>query len=197
MMSFAIFSSVGWMLILKFIHVACGILWMGTSLQPSQYLALANQKNKTRFILWVATATLITGLLHIAGNYSLSFYSSWGISMLLGSALGGVMWMNLFIFILPDPKSENLKSSQNFYYTNLILAIPMLFFMEAASHLGIEVNAQSNRWPVLISLILPILFIELCAAFAKGPQLKSIFNAVFCGVILLAIQYLALELLTK
>jgi len=183
--SFALFSNVGLILLLKVVHIGAGILWVGSSFVD---LVDSIALRKTKLIFIFATVTLLTGILHIFANYSLSFYSSWGISMLLGSALGSIMWLNLVL---------GPKLGRNLGYANFLFAVPMLFFMEAASHLGIAVNAESDRWAAVLSLGLPLLIVELYVLMGKGPQVTNFKRALLAGIILNIVLYSIFEVMTK
>lgn len=194
MTTWGIFSWVGVVLFLKWLHVAVGTLWIGSSfVLPEESF----QTKKSKVVFLSAHLTLLTGLLHVVGNYNLSFYSAWGISMLLGSALGCLMWLILMFGVNPALKARNQGNFRRWHFTNVLLSIPMLFFMEAASHIFIDVHADSNPLILTGSLALPILLVCLYSGIGKGPQINSLKRAVPLGLVLMILLYVIFELTSK
>lgn len=178
-MNLAIFSTIGLIFIVKFFHIILGFVWAGLTVARVQGFSTVS----SRWILVTSTLTLLTGGLHVAGYWHLSFYSSWGLSVIFGSAIGCLMWLNQF-----------LKNKESL---NLALLVPALFFMETASHLGIDVNPESDRWVLALSVAAPVVLLQAYSMLGKGPQLKGLRSSFAAGLLLLVIQYLAFEILSK
>ena len=225
--SLAIFNHVGGLMILRWLHMVFGIIWIGALfyfyfVQKSFSEELKNQEklaaleDEQKRVFYFATASVLSGAAALLASSSMSFYSSWGICILLGSMLGALMWLNLCLIIRPQQKlalntfmqmahaqtpppglEKNLLRMEQMSRTNLILALPMLFFMGASSHLGIEVNAHSNAW-LLWSLLLGIVaIVEINALNKKGLQIINNRRAVLGGIFLWSALYLILEFFTK
>jgi uncharacterized membrane protein len=172
-MSFMIFNIVGLNFIIRFLHVAAAMIWIGSIFCDSK-----KQKH-------VATVTIITGMILAGLYYQLSFFSNWGINWQIGAGLALMMWINTF-FDRPNSR-----------FANLMLAVPTLFFMESASHLPVEVNAEANRFIPAISLAVVILGVEGYILGVKAKHIDSMKKALVAGGILLVALYLTFELTTK
>ena len=73
----------------------------------------------------------------------------------------------------------------------------MLFFMGAASHLGIDVAPTANLW-ILVAVFTVILgLIEINAIKGKTGPLTSVKGVIHCGVALAVVMYALVEFLTK
>ena len=106
---------------------------------------------------WGAMVTLIAGLLIILSRINSGgmevMSTSWGISISIGGLLGLIMWFNVWFIIWPNQRFiieankkalaegkavEGLGNRPRVAFlasrTNVLLSIPMLFFMGGASH---------------------------------------------------------------
>ena len=109
----------------------------------------------------------MTGLLYLGlrgHQIGLSgFNNSWGVTILIGAALGITMWFNVWFVIWPNQKiviesatlaaqgkaalpeaanagARGLTASR----TNTMFSIPLLFFMASASHLPLSMGENSK-----------------------------------------------------
>ncbi len=167
---------------------------------------------------WGAMWTLVTGiiLLAIKGHVSgMAVYSSgWGVAILIGVAMGITMWANVWFIIWPnqkvimasanqvatggtaDPKAAILAPKALLASrTNVLLSIPMLFFMGAASHLPLPVTPESNLYAVSIVLGILWLIIEGNAIKGKISFMQTVKGVITGGFVLTAIIYAVLAAL--
>ncbi len=169
---------------------------------------------------WGAMFTIITGWLYLGikggqlgGDMMLA--SSWGISILSGALLGTLMWANVWFVIWPNQKIVIQSATQAgqgqtalpnaaaagaragvVSRTNTLLSVPMLFFMGAASHLPMQVNATSNISAYWITLAVIIAAIEANALKGKMiAPLSSVKGVIYGGFGLAIILYVAMEIL--
>ena len=176
---------------------------------------------------WGAMVTFITGWLiifHKMGQLGLLgfFNTSYGMTIFFGGMLGSLMWFNVWFVIWPAQQilmasaSQVQKGGQAIpeaaprgqragfaSRTNVLLSIPMLFFMGAASHLQ-SMAQPTNRGVKVAALI----FIAIVLAAAEvnallgttgaGKKMLSTLKGTFWGgFILTAILYCGLELLFR
>ena len=167
---------------------------------------------------WGAMWTFATGAVilmaraHQAGMEI--FNTSWGVAILTGAALATTMWANVWFVIWPNQQivmksvtqvaqggavlpeaaaagARALVASR----TNTMFSIPMLFFMGAASHLPMDITAESplgNYWMVFAVLLA---MLEWNALKGKTGLMTSVKGVVSCGFGLAAAVYLAMEII--
>src|SRR3989475_6512501 len=176
---------------------------------------------------WGAMFTLITGLIIIGhkvgqfGGLREFFATSYGWGIFTGGAIGTLMWANVWFVIWPAQKvviasaTQVAKGGQAIpeaaargqragfvSRTNVLLSIPMLFFMGAAKHLTMA--EPTNRGAKVGSLIL--LIVVMAAAEynamvgttgARKKMLSTPSRTVWGGFILTAILYFGLAILLR
>lgn len=164
---------------------------------------------------WGAMWTLASGIgmLMIAGHQDHSVYSStWGVLILTGASMAIIMWFNVWFVIWPNQKIVIQSATQAASggqalpaaagaaaragvasRTNVLLSMPMLFFMGAAKHLPIGMTPESNV-PMYAGIVALILAgIEFNALKGKTGPLTTVKGVIHCGVALLAVVYILLE----
>jgi uncharacterized membrane protein len=169
-----------------------------------------------------ALATFITGVallgLRGMGFGADMFKTSWWALISVGFLLGTVMFLNVWLIIWPNQKvviqsakdvadgkpalanaaasaaKAGLASRHNTLYS-----IPMLFFMGAASHLPIQVNPEYNGKMLALALFAIIGLLELNAVKGKTDYIKitSVLGVTHMGMLLTAILYVVVEVMTK
>ena len=169
-----------------------------------------------------ALFTFITGvvLLGLKGQSfgADMFKTSWWAYIGTGAAFGTVMFLNVWLIIWPNQKiviananavaggaaanpaaagaaaKAGLASRHN-----TLFSIPMLFLMGAASHLPSQVNPDYNGFKLAAVITLILGALELNAIKGKTDNLKitSIMGVTHIGLVLTAIIYVAIEVLTK
>lgn len=170
---------------------------------------------------WGAMFTFLSGLAilmyraHGAGSQFVDlFTTSWGIMILTGALLGTLMFLNVWLIIWPNQKiviaSANgvaegkealpeaagaLAKAGLASRTNTLFSIPMLFFMGAASHLGLSGQAAASLTTMTIALLVVIGGLELNAIKGKMGPMASVKGVIASGFILTAVLYGIIEYL--
>jgi uncharacterized membrane protein len=148
-----------------------------------------------------------------AGSEAMSLInSSWGTTILTGAIMGSVMWFNVWFIIWPRQKKviasangekvENLPALARRAFlasrTNTLLSIPLLFFMAAASHLPIAVDAaRVATWFGFVVAIVALLEINALTG-DKGPTKKpieTVKGVIHMGLFFAVVFYVAAEII--
>jgi uncharacterized membrane protein len=168
---------------------------------------------------WGAMVTFIVGwlmLLHTASRGGF-FGGSYGWTILLGGILGSVMWANVWFVIWPknqiviqnaidtgagkpaNPAAAPAGARGGLASrTNVLMSIPMLFFMGAASHLANLPIPRSGAVFWIVALII-VALVEANALYGKPGQgaakpLATIKGTLWAGFILTAVFYVWFEI---
>lgn len=173
---------------------------------------------------WGAMFTFLTGwlmILHKMGQLGVLgfFNTSYGMAIFFGGMLGSLMWFNVWFIIWPAQQvlmasaTQVAKGGQAIpeaaargqragwvSRTNVLLSIPMLFFMGAASHLTMFVGTtRGAKVGALILLLIVMAAAEYNAtvgtAGAGKKMLGSLKGTFWAGFVLTAILYIGLEIL--
>lgn len=166
---------------------------------------------------WGAFYTMATGLLILAirghqGGAGM-FLTPWGITILTGGTLGLIMGANVWFVIWPAQqvviKSATQAASGGTAIpeaaargaragvasrTNTLFAIPMLFFMGAASHLPLTVKDNPSYLGYFITTAIIIGLIEINALKGKSGPMTSVKGVIHCGFALSLMMYAVLEI---
>ena len=150
---------------------------------------------------WGAMVTFLSGWLIIMMTLHSSpdlMYTTWGLIILVGAALGSLMWANVWFVIWPNQKivigmkpgdaaaagAKALLCSR----TNVMFSVPMLFFMGAARHLSLDAtDANVSGYFITMGVIIGAL--ELNSLVGKIGYLKTVRGVITCGFILAAVLY--------
>ena len=175
---------------------------------------------------WGAMITFITGWLYILhimfaqyGGLGGFFATAYGWKIFFGGMLGSLMWFNVWFVIwpaqqvvmasaqqvkgggqaIPDaaPRGQRAGFASR---TNTMLSIPMLFFMGAASHLGMSSPKSGGAQLGALVLLLVIMAIAEINAMVgtTGPgkkMLSTLTGTFWAGFILTVVLYVGLALL--
>jgi uncharacterized membrane protein len=173
---------------------------------------------------WGAMFTFITGWLmifHKMGQLGVLgfFNTSYGMAIFFGGLLGSLMWFNVWFIIWPAQQVVMASATQvskggqaipdaaargqraGFASrTNVLLSIPMLYFMGAASHLTIFVGTTRGAKVGALILLLIVMaaaeFNAMVGTTGAGKKMLSSLKATFwAGFIATAILYFGLEIL--
>ncbi len=169
-----------------------------------------------------ALATFITGVILLGikgqGFGSEMFKTSWWAYISVGAALGTVMFLNVWLIIWPNQKIVIASAKQIASggaalpeaaacgakaglasRHNTLFSIPMLFLMGAASHLPSQINPEYSGIKLALVVFLILAGLELNAIKGKTDNIKitSIMGVTHIGILLTAILYIAIEILTK
>jgi uncharacterized membrane protein len=213
--------------IFRWLHYFFGVMWIGHlyyfNFVQGATMAEADAATKSgilRILLpkalwwfrWGAMWTMVTGMLilaikgHTAGFEI--FKGSWGIWILVGSALGLTMWANVWFIIWPNQKIVIASATQVASggaalpeaaqaaprallasRTNTMFSIPMLFFMGAASHLPLNVTPESNFLALFAVLAILWLILEGNAIKGKLGPLTTVKGVITSGFVLTAVLF--------
>jgi uncharacterized membrane protein len=169
-----------------------------------------------------ALVTFITGviLLGLKGQSfgSEMFRTSWWAYISVGTAFGTVMFLNVWLIIWPNQKiviasAKQIAAGGTALPTaaaaagkaglasrhNTLFSIPVLFLMGAASHLPSQINPDYNGMKLIAFIVLVLGALELNAIKGKTDNLKitSIMGVTHIGILLTAILYVGIEVLTQ
>ena len=236
-MDIAIFSGPGLEQLWRWGHFIFGVIWIGT-LYYFNFIQTpffgetdagtksnAIQKLVPRALWWFrfgALLTFITGLLLLHSKSASSgigmevFRTYWGALILTGSALGTIMFLNVWLVIWPnqkiviasttsvaqggkaDPKAADAAARASVASrTNTMFSLPMLFFMGAASHLPLMVNPETSLLPLVLVLTAIIGALELNALKGKLGPMAKVSGVISCGLGLTVVLYGVIEFFTK
>ena len=175
---------------------------------------------------WGAMFTFLTGwlmILHKLGQGGF-FSFSYGWLILFGGLLGTLMWFNVWFIIWPAQQVLMASATQVskggsaipeaaargqragwVSRSNVLMSIPMLFFMGAASHLTSMAQPTSRGVKVgaLIFIAIVLVAVEANAVLGKDAAslgkkiLGNLKHTFWAGFILTAILYIGLELLFR
>jgi uncharacterized membrane protein len=167
---------------------------------------------------WGAMGTFVSGLwmLSIAGKDLASdfFQTPYGIYIYTGALLGTVMFLNVWLVIWPKQKvivasalsvlgggaanpeaaklgPQALLASR----TNVMFSIPMLFFMGACRHLGLDIPEGFSPMVFLVAVTAIVLALEINALKGKLGPLTTVRGVIHCGVALLVVLYVLIEVI--
>ena len=168
---------------------------------------------------WSAMITFLSGLIYFLDYWlrrrGLSDPGTWVI--LLGGILGTVMWANVWFVIWPKNKIVIQNAIDTAAgkpanpaaapagargglasRTNVLLSIPMLFFMGSASHLALpKPRNGAVFWIVALVIVALVEANALCGAPGKGAAkpLATIKGTLWAGFILAAVFYAWFEIM--
>jgi uncharacterized membrane protein len=241
-MTFSIFSTSGSEMLFRYIHYFAGVVWIGmlyyfNFVQGEWFKELdADEKIKpsrgvaVRFLVPRALAwfrygalfTFLSGvvLLGLKGHAfgAEMFNTSWWAFISVGSLLGTIMFLNVWLIIWPNQKIVIASAKQiaaggaalpeaaaagakagNASRHNTLFSLPMLFFMGAASHLPAQVNPEYKGSILALVIILIVGLLELNAIKGKTDNIKitSIKGVTHMGLFLTVILYVVIEVLIK
>lgn len=230
----AVFTMDGLYMLLRWAHFLAGITWIGLlyyfNFVQSEWFkeaeadvkSAAVQKLVPRALWWFRWAAMVTFL---AGALTLLlkglqagwavYDSSWGIFILLGSALGTLMFLNVWFIIwpaqkvvitsanqvaegreaLPDALDRGAKATLA-SRTNTLFSVPMLFFMGAASHLPLNYADDYNRWTLWIVLAIIVGAIEINGIVGKPSVMTTVKGVITWGFVLSVVLYAVIEIIS-
>ncbi len=168
---------------------------------------------------WGAMITFLSGLIYFLhywlGRRGLTDPGTWII--LLGGILGTVMWANVWFVIWPKNKIVIQNAIDTAAgkpanpaaapagargglasRTNVVMSIPMLFFMGSASHLALpRPRNGAVFWIVALVIVALVEANALCGTPGKGAAkpLATIKGTLWAGFILAAVFYVWFEIM--
>jgi uncharacterized membrane protein len=215
---FHLFFGVTWIGLLYYFNFVQGPFFAETD-APTK--SQATQKLVPRALWWFrwnAMGTMIVGLLILMSRGHRDswavFATSWGVIILTGSVLGLLMWFNVWFVIWPNQKIVIQSATQAATggqalpnaaaagaralvasRTNVLFSFPMLFFMGAASHLPLAMDAEPNfaLWTAVFGVI--ALALEANALKGKVGPMATVKGVIHCGIALCVVLYVLMEVI--
>jgi uncharacterized membrane protein len=171
-----------------------------------------------------ALGTFLSGVVliglrtHGGGGMAEMMKTSWWAYIATGGLIGTIMFLNVWLIIWPKQKIVIASTKQVAAggaafpeaaaagakgglasRHNTLFSIPLLFLMGAASHLPSQINPDYNGWKLFAFVALVVGGLELNAIKGKTDNVKitSIMGVTHIGLVLTAILYIGIEVLTK
>ena len=222
-----------WDLLLRWIHLLSGITWIGLlyyfNFVQGEWFKETDASAKTAAVQklvpralwwfrWSAMFTFLAGALtlHSRGMQGgwVFFASSWGILILTGSALGTLMFLNVWLIIwpkqqiviastnqvaeggeaLPDAAACAAKAALA-SRTNTLFSIPMLLMMGGATHFPIGVTDSTNFSGLFWVLAIIIGVLEVNGVIGKPGPMASVKGVITSGFVLTVVLFGVIGLL--
>ena len=232
-MDVGLFTEEGLVMVLRWIHFFAGVAWIGhlyyfNFVQGAFFAEIdAPVKNQAFSKLvpkalwwfrWGAMGTFLSGvaMLALAGkDLGAEFmHTPYGIFISIGSLLGTLMFLNVWLVIWPKqkilianantviaggaPNPEAAKVAPQALLasrTNVMFSIPLLFFMGACRHLPLTIPENFSAGPVMGVTTLLILALEFNAIKGKLGPLTTVKGVIHCGVGLMVVLYTLVEVM--
>lgn len=163
-----------------------------------------------------ALATFASGLAMLAivgkdlgGDF---FQTPYGIYIYTGALMGTIMFLNVWLIIWPIQRgliananaaltggtadaaaAARAPKAALASRTNVLFSIPMLFFMGASRHLGLNIPENFNPAAVIGIVTLVILALEANAIKGKMGPMTTVKGVIHCGLGLLIALYAIIE----
>lgn len=174
-----------------------------------------------RAIWWFRYGALFTflsglGMLAIVGKDLGGdfFRTPYGIYIYVGALMGFLMFLNVWVIIwpiqkrliananaalsggTPDPTAAAAAPKAALASrTNVLFSIPLLFFMGASRHLGLNIPEDFNPSLVIGVTTFVILALEANAIKGKMGPMTTVKGVIHCGLALLVVLYALIEAL--
>ncbi|NND44073.1 MAG: antitermination protein NusG [Xanthomonadales bacterium] len=223
-MELSILNEAGVAFLLRWIHLLAGITWIGLlyyfNFVQGEYFKAADPGAKSDVIRklvpnalwwfrWGAMFTFLSG----AGLIYMKHLT--GLGIMIGAALGTLMFLNVWLIIWPNQKTVIASAAQAAEggepmpeaagalakaglasRTNTLFSIPMLFFMASSIHLGgVQMPVSSASVASLVLIFGLIIALELNGIFGKTGPFTTVRGVIHSGVALTVVLYLLAELL--
>ena len=223
-MELALLSDNALAFLLRWAHLLAGITWIGLlyyfNFVQGEYFKEADggaksdaiQKLVPRALWWFRWGAMFTLLSGLALIY-IKHLSGMGI--MIGSTMGIIMFLNVWLIIWPKQKiviasakqvaagGEALPEAAGALAkaglasrTNTLFSIPMLFFMASSVHLGqLQTSVHSQSGASLAVVFGLIIVLALNGVVGKTGPFTSVKGVIGSGFLLTAILYLLVEML--
>jgi uncharacterized membrane protein len=209
----------------RWIHLLAGVAWIGLlwyfNFVQGEYFKEAEAASKSdairklvpRALWWFRWGAMFTFL---SGLAMLGVKQLTGYGIIVGSTLGMLMFLNVWLIIWPNQKiviasagkvagggeadpaaAGALAKAGLASRTNTLFSIPMLFFMASSMHLP-QLNTtpvQQAGWLSLLVVFGIILLLEINALKGKTGPMTSVKGVIHMGLLLTLVLYLGVDLL--
>jgi uncharacterized membrane protein len=208
----------------RWIHLLAGVAWIGLlwyfNFVQGEYFKEAEASAKTDVIRklvpralwwfrWGAMFTFISGLAMLGAKHLT------GYGILVGSTLGTLMFLNVWLIIWPNQKIVIASAEQTAAggeadpaaagalakaalasRTNTLFSIPMLFFMASSVHLAqLATPITSAGILSLIVVFGVIALLEVNAVAGKQGPMTTVRGVIHMGLLLTLVLYLGIDIL--
>ena len=225
-----IISVDGWYLLLRWVHLMAGITWIGLlyyfNFVQGEWFKETDASSKTAAVQklvpralwwfrWAALFTFLAGALtlinkgmHGGGGWTAVYASSWGIMILTGSALGTLMFLNVWLIIWPNqqvviastnkvadggdalPEAAGCGAKAALASrTNTLFSITMLLFMGAATHYHLVLPVDTNFSGLFWVLAIIIGLLEVNGIVGKPGPMASVKGVITSGLVLTVVLF--------
>ena len=219
-MELSLLQGNGLSFILRWIHLLAGVAWIGLlyyfNFVQGEYFKVADGNSKSdairnlvpRALWWFRWGAMFTFLSGVA-LIGIKQLTGWGI--LLGGAMGTLMFLNVWLIIWPNQKiviasaeaaaaggeanpaaAGALAKAGLASRTNTLFSIPMLFFMASSVHLAQLMTASTVAKAVSLAIVLAL---EVNAIVGKQGPMTSVKGVIHMGLLLTLVLYLVVDLL--
>lgn len=210
--------------LVRWIHLLAGVAWIGLlyyfNFVQGEYFKEAEASAKSdairklvpRALWWFRWGAMFTFLSGI-GLLGLKHLTGFGI--LVGSTLGILMFLNVWLVIWPNQKiviasaekvagggqadpaaAGALAKAGLASRTNALFSIPMLFFMASSVHLAqLAVPLASASIASKLAVFGVILLLEINAIKGKTGPITTVRGVIHMGVLLTLVLYLGIDVL--
>jgi uncharacterized membrane protein len=208
----------------RWIHLLAGVAWIGLlwyfNFVQGEYFKEAEASAKADVIRklvpralwwfrWGAMFTFISGLAMLGAKHLT------GYGILVGSTLGTLMFLNVWLIIWPNQKIVIASAEQTAAggeadpaaagalakaalasRTNTLFSIPMLFFMASSVHLAqLATPITSAGILSLIVVFGVIALLEVNAIAGKQGPMTTVRGVIHMGLLLTLVLYLGIDIL--
>ncbi|MFU8816702.1 MAG: urate hydroxylase PuuD [Pseudomonadales bacterium] len=197
-------------------HFLFGITWIGLlyyfNFVQTEYFKEADPAARTDaftklvpralwWFRWAAMFTFLTGLIMLGIRGA-----GLTVDIMVGSALGILMFLNVWLIIWPNQKvliasNEQLKAGGEALAeaaaaapkaalasrSNVLFSVPMLFFMGSSAHYS-HGGLGGNTTALVVALVI-IAALELNAIFGKPGPIASVRGVIVSGFVLTAVLW--------
>ncbi len=210
------FSGVAWIGLLYYFNFVQGAFFAETD-APTKNQAFSKLVPKALWwFRYGALGTFLSGVAMLAivgkdlgGEF---FRTPYGIYIYTGALMGTIMFLNVWLIIWPNQQilianantvlgggaanpaapaagAKALLASR----TNVLFSMPLLFFMGACRHLGLNIPENFSPAAVIGAVTFVILAIEANAIKGKLGPLTTVKGVIHCGLGLLVFLYALIE----
>ena len=210
--------------LLRWIHLLAGVTWIGLlyyfNFVQGEYFKEADggaksdviQKLVPRALWWFRWAAMLTFL---SGIFLIYIKHLSGMGIMIGSTLGIIMFLNVWLVIWPNQKTVIASAKQVAAggealpgaaaalgkaglasRTNTLFSIPMLFFMASSVHLGQLQTPIHHVGAAALTFVFGLIAVlALNGIFGKTGPFTTVKGVIGSGFLLTAILYLLVEML--
>jgi len=208
----------------RWFHLLGGVAWIGLlwyfNFVQTEYFKAADPAAKSDAIRklvpralwwfrWAALLTFLTGLAMLGAKHLQ------GYGILVGSVLGTLMFLNVWLIIWPNQKkviasaesvaaggeadpgaAGALAKAGLASRTNTLFSIPMLFFMASSVHLAQLAKPITSAGGLSLIVVFGLIaLLEINAIKGKTGPMTSVVGVIHMGLLLTLVLYLGVDLL--